>query len=287
MYLPDRVKQAEALAEEYEGILPRTSVLKEKNPQLLQAIHRTPAAFAHIPRAKLHRTPSQWVALAEELAARNGGKLPTNKDLMTENLALSRSIYRYPELFAHIPRAEWTRAKQERMGQYVALAEQLALENGGTLRITREFQDRHNALTCAIRSNPEAFAHIPRFRRRTRSLENHVTIARQLAESNGGSLPPHSVLKRSYPALRTMMQTHPEAFADIPKTSLIKTLPEYVQQAKDLAAEHGGVLPSGTWLRKNGYENLEATIYRRKDVFAGIQQQVLRAGGRPPGIRTL
>jgi hypothetical protein len=286
--LPERVLQAEAIAVDHGGTLPRPTLLKEINPQLAQAVFRHPEAFAHIPRGYIgHRTPEEWVRFAEEIAVKNGGLLPKHKDMVQEYPSLASCMYRLPQIFEHIPRAKWTLAKKARIGDYVQQAEALASQNGGVLHLSRALKTDNNALTCAMRSNPEAFAHIPRFHRETKSLAEHVEFARELTQKFDGKLPPVSLLKRSYPALRTMMQKHPEAFAEFSKLTLTTTLAQYVEQARNLLDTNGGVLPAGSWMNKHGYKNLESAIYRKPKAFAGMQQELLDARGNRTGLKTL
>jgi hypothetical protein len=200
--------------------------------------------------------------------------LPVYSDLFKLDRNLAVATVRHPDAFAHLPRAPYTARKIKWLSALVKEAEQLAAQTYGVLAITQQFQREHNSLTMAIRRNPKAFAHIPRTRRKMRTIAEHVQHANTLAAHNDGKLPADSVLRREHPALREATKEHPEAFAHLKRKSLHTSIQEYVEQAGELALKHEGVIPSCSWLRKNGFWNLGTAIYNRPHKFAGMRQEV-------------
>lgn len=289
MAVADGVREAEEIARNNDGRLPRAKVIREINPNLLYAIYNHPQAFAHIPRGfqrNKRGSVERSVELARQLAAANGGKLPCHVDLAKDYPGLVHAMYRAPEAFAGIPRAERSRRRAVVLDAFVRQAEELARANGGSLEVTRKLQAQHNALVLAIRRNPEAFAHIPRIRRDMRSIEEHVRGAERIAAGNGGRLPAPATMKKEHSRLELAMRRQPEAFAHIPRESKIVRISEYRQLAEKLAAENKGNIPSVSSLIRMSHRNLEWAIYRRPDAFAGMRQELQDSACRLVGLRT-
>jgi hypothetical protein len=288
--LPDHVRTAEALVLEHGG-LPRQRWLEVNHPRLLSAMFRHPEAFAHVRNPAWKKTKEQWVQLAETVAAENGGFLPARADLLQTHprlvMYMDHNRNGQRESMAHIPRARYSKAKLARLAVYVKQAEQLAAENGGSLIITAKLQREHNALVCAIRANPDFFAHIPRTRRKTTSLEEHKALAQELARETG-FLPSLSTIKRKYSALRGAIRNHPEEFSQLVARDRCpyQTVAEHAAVARRLAEGNDGLLQSGAWLNKNGHVNLAQALYRHPAAFAGIRQEVVGTNGKRTKIKT-
>jgi len=286
--LQERVAQAEQIARENGGLLPRFSVLMEHWPALAQAIARGKVAFSHIPREpNLHRKLEDHVRAAEEIAQKNNGLLPSYSDLLQMDRRLAEVVRDRPEAFKHILRAR-TIHQQKLRADRVAEAERLAEAAGGVLECTAEFQRQHNALVMYMRRHPDAFAHIPRRRRTTRVLEQHVRDAEALAASRGGSLPAPGALRKINTPLNEAIRRHRAAFAHIPREGNTRLrgddLIAYVTVAEDLARQNGGILPHAGALRKLN-NNLLSTIYRHPEMFAHIPHEVRDSRGNVVEIR--
>ena len=281
--LEERVTQAERIAQENGGLLPRYTRLMHVDPSLAQATLRRPAAFAHIPReANVNRKISDHVQIAEQIAKANGGLLPSYTDLIVLDRRLAGMLRDRPDAFDHIPRAK-TVCQQKLLAERVAEAERLARENDGALGCTGAFQRQHNALVLHMRRNPEAFAHIPRKQRQHIPLAEHIAHAERLAAAQpDGRLPARSTLRRDLPSLSEAIRKHRVAFAHIPQVGKRRIDRDevgiYVQVAERLAAENGGFLPHAGRLRKLN-PNVQSTLYRHPELFQHIPQEVRGRNG--------
>jgi len=109
---------AVALAAKSEGgILPtRHELVTMGMSGLCNALHKHPALFAHIKTpGSFFRTPEQWLAIAEELVAKDkGGKIPSCKELRRIGLrGLIDAMDNHPVLFKHLTQRLFTRAGKE------------------------------------------------------------------------------------------------------------------------------------------------------------------------------
>lgn len=281
--LADRVKQAEEIAHKNGGKLPRMKAVQALDHKLADSIYRHPEAYQHIPR---RRSLDEYIILAEEIAKGNGGKLPVFVDLFAINHNLAHATMKHKDAFAHIPRAPYTARKAKRIAAYVKQAEALAKKNGGELLVSQELQTKYNAMVCALRKNPEAFAHIPRIRRVTSTFEEHVQLAEKLARENGGNLPAASILRKNYQALGQAVQKHPTHFLHLKQDVLMTPLEEHIAVAQRLAKRNKGILPHGGWLVRNGFRKLEAMMYRHPERFKGIKQELCDSLQRRISVRT-
>ncbi len=111
------------------------------------------------------------VRTAEKLAKEHGGALPSATWLKDKYPGLYGVVRNRPELFAHLP-------KKCSVKDWVAVAEKLAKEHGGTL--PSRLKDKFSKLAGAIRNHPVLFAHIPQ----KRSIKDWVTIGERLAKES-------------------------------------------------------------------------------------------------------
>jgi len=143
----------------------------------------------------------------------------------------------------------------------------LSDENGGKLP-SRSWlvANGYSRICSAMSSHPEAFDGI----KQERILDKNVEDAKRLANENGGKLPRNSWLAANgYSRICTAMYNHPDAFDGIEQELSID---ERVEDAKRLANENGGKLPSVTWLIANGYRNICSAMYNHPDDFTDIAQ---------------
>jgi len=131
-------------------------------------------------------------------------------------------------------------------------------------------------LVTVMQKSPEAFAHIPQDRVRTKAHtpEEWRAVAEKLAEEHGGVLPGYRWLTRQgYRGLAHALYNHPQLFAHIRQPEKTKRTPEeWVAVAERLAGEHGGVLPGPQELPRKGYRNLPDTMRLHPQLFAHIGQ---------------
>ena len=148
------------------GILPNPAWLERNGyGRLKDVIREHPEPFAHIRQdRRVFRSPQDWVLVGEELARKNGGILPTHRELLRRGYrTLLAAMERYPRLFAYIKRMVPSRLVQEEL---VALARRLAAENEGTLPSPMQLrQSAHTRLARALHCYPAWFADIQRKRR--------------------------------------------------------------------------------------------------------------------------
>lgn len=110
-----------------------------------------------------------------------------------------------------------------------------------------------------------------------KSVDEWVVIAEKLAEDNGGILPNYLWLRKNgYHGLTSCMFIHPEKFHHIKQLKSYVDLSEHQSTAEKLAKENGGILPSGKWLKNNGYSGLKKAIYKYPDQFRSFKQEKLQ-----------
>jgi hypothetical protein len=275
--LAERIKDAEAIAKNNGGKLPRVKELHKIDHSLALCIARNPEAFDHIPREfdRQRRPRKPRRSVAQELQViinNNGGVLPRYSDLRESNPYLAGYTRNHPEVVAGIPVARHTKARAKRIVRAVAKLEKIVAKNGGSYVIDKAFQAKHNSLAMTIRRWPDDFAHVNRVHPHGyyKTVEEHVAYAQDLASTHPkGLLPPVAVLKREHNPLYTMMRKRPEEFARFKKARLNFPAEYYVETAKNLGKKHGK-LPGFTWMRNHGYVNVMNTMYRAPHLFEGI-----------------
>jgi hypothetical protein len=99
-------------------------------------------------------------------------------------------------------------------------------------------------------------------------------IALELAKTNGGKLPcPSWLMNNGYSGLQTALRKYPEVLGDIPIEMKRRTPEDYVPLATELAARHGGVLPSIPWMQKNKHTALLSMMRAHPELFIHIEQR--------------
>ena len=250
------------------GILPSPKwLITNGYASLHGAMQRHPEAFAHIQQASRSprgRTPEEWAAIAEELAAEHGGSLPSAYWLLRHgHQGLAAAIRRFPEHFTDL-----RQEKADPPKNWVSIAEQLASSHGGVLPNPKWLvQNRYGRLLHSIRENPHLFRHIQQARLRQPqqrySLEGHITKAKELALKHGGTLPHcHWLYKNGYGGLYQAIKDHPEAFRHITQEKRSgqnaddgQILANWRVVAEKLAKEQG-CLPGYQWLVNHGCRGL-------------------------------
>lgn len=268
------VALAEKLAEENGGLLKNTGWLQANGyGGLAQIMSKHPELFAHIPYKKLRKNTNEWVKDAEQLAAENGGVLQNQKWLTANGYRSLISQYtKHPQLFRHIPRESDKRKK--RPEEWVPIADRLAAQNGGILPC-KEFLEP--GLVFAIRKHPVLFQHIKQEWKGGKRPEEWVLIAEQLAVENGGVLKCVGWLQENHNALAQVMSKYPKLFAHIRQEWKGGKKPEeWVPVAEKLAKENGGVLPHHRWLYDNGYSGLTVFIKKYPSLFRHIKKTFKR-----------
>lgn len=101
----DHVIIAEEIARENGGVLPSGGRLAKEHDTLYRCMRKFPEKFQHIPQTPTEDRISsdEYVVLAEQLAANNGGALPIPRKLYENHGALYAIMLKYPHKFAHIP----------------------------------------------------------------------------------------------------------------------------------------------------------------------------------------
>ena len=116
--------------------------------------------------------------------------------------------------------------------------------------------------------------------RETRTPEEQVLIAENLAKKHDGVLPNSKWLQQhGYHGLDHNLRQHPELFAHIPQENKRgRTREEWVPIAERLAEENGGTLPYRKWLDTNDYSGLTNALRQYPELFVHIPQE--NKGGR-------
>lgn len=256
------------------GILPNPQWLRRNGYAGLNlAMRKHPEVFAHIRQAsRKGRTPEQWVPEADKLAKDHGGVLPHVGWLMKNGYGgLEQAMRKRPSLFAHIRQESKAGREPE---EWVPAAEELAAQHGGSLPNPTWL--RHNgyfALSWAMSSHPKMFAHIPQESKKGRPIDEWVALAKRVAAENSGLPSRHWLTKNGYAGLASAIQSRRQAFADIPRQDKKdRVVKKWLPIARQLAAEHNGVLPIANWLDANGYSGLTRAMQMYPEEFACIQQ---------------
>ncbi len=167
------------------------------------------------------------------------------------------------------------RNAQKTLEEWVAFAEQLSKENGGTLP-SAGYMQKHKlyGLETAMRHNPELFSHLRKDRER-RTIDEHVARANELSAENGGALPSSQWLKdNGEGSLSAMLTRYPKMFSHLKQNRDKKPLADQVVDAEKLAKEHGGKLPHQKWLLDNGYCGLAQQVKKNPTQFLHIEKSV-------------
>ena len=217
--LQDAVHLAERLAEQNDGVLPTTSWLRKHGHEwLLYWFRKYPQALSHIKRGSNQRSLVSAVCVAETLAKEHGGELPATQWLRDNgHFWLSNLLYKKPAAFAHLRQNK----KYKSLDDAVAIAEQLAEDNGGVLPHVQWLLDHgYDALYRQMQRNPKRFVHI-KHKKAARGKYKSVKwleTAEQLARENGGLLPtPTWLLDNGYKALYAYIKANPDLFAHVPR----------------------------------------------------------------------
>jgi superfamily II DNA or RNA helicase len=127
-----------------------------------------------------------------------------------------------------------------------------------------------SALEVAMRTHPRVFAHLKQERSREKTLAKCVLDAKQLAKTHGAV--PHQgwLMRHGWDQLVYIKRRYPDAFAHIPQERKRKSLAERVDEAKQLAKEHGG-LPSTQWLIDHGHGSLVTMRQACRAAFSHIK----------------
>jgi hypothetical protein len=220
---------AEKLAKENGGVLLAPArLLEQRYGKLVNAMSRRPRLFAHIHQehATTGKSPEEWAAIADQLAAQNDGVLPTCKWLCANSYkGVYATLLTHPHLFVHLPRERMVKHPEE----YVPIAEALAQKNGGRVPNAGWLQRNHHQGTyTAMRVHPELFAHLTwevkvseRRGKKNVRLSDRVREAEKLAAKNGGVLPSKYGLEgMDRGGLASSIQRHPERFAHIERAAV-------------------------------------------------------------------
>ena len=229
----------------------------------------------------INRNTDEWVKVAEQWHAKHG-KLPIPKWFHDNGYAgLETQLREHPERFAHLEQTKHTKTLTE----WVKIAETLAAENNGVLpSISKCAKKGFRRLGGVIWSHREAFAHIPRAKN-TNTTAEWVEIAKKVAAEHGGLPTNRELCLLGHFGLARAIQRKKSAFADIPKHEYALPIPpqasdemaKAVALAEELARNNGGLLPSSTWLKRNGHNPLLHKMSIDKNRFAHLKQERYKA----------
>ncbi len=221
--------------EKAPGVLPsRSWLLQNGYGALYVCMLDNPEVFAHIEQRTLRTSVRGWVSKAEQLAKDHDGTLPGQKWLQqNEYSALARCILKYPEAFAHIKQ----RKRFKSTDDWVLEAERLAGDNEGVLPASHWLcKNSYSGLYQCMQKNPQAFAHVQRFKR-SLSAEEWVKRAECLVKENNGVLPSASWLcTNRHTGLYNAMRKNPHLFSHIKQKESRRVTPEKANAVHKLYA---------------------------------------------------
>lgn len=207
----------------------------------------------------------EWVEFAKELARENKGKIPSSIVLQRQYTGLETAMRKYPESFTEFEQDR----KYRSVDQWVEIAKQMSIENGGKLPRPESMAEEFSGLVRAMRVYPLRFIDVevetPLFRTTKRWLE----LAEKLALENGGLLPCSSVLRKSYRQLDRVRRANPAMFVHLKIESMRKTLDEWVAIAEKIAADNNGLLPRNSDLVAID-RGLHNPLYKYPEAFSHI-----------------
>jgi len=260
---------AEDEAEKNGGTLPTDNELIAKGfSGLSRAMRLRPELFARFTQDRKNKTVEDWVPIAEDLADKNGGVLPSYVVLAEKGLhGLIRAMHEHPKLFGHLKQdRERTRAKE-----WLDVANELMEKYGEIPSCAWLDKNGHRGLYHAMRNHPELFPHVTQNNRKTRTTEDWVLFAADLAEKNGGRLPCMATIRREHGGLYQAMRKYPELFKHITQEKKGgRTAEEWVPILEDLVEKHGRQVLRKVWLEKNGFSGLWAAMRKRPELFAHL-----------------
>ena len=171
--------------------------------------NRHPELFAHMEQDKRRKTPIEWVKIAEQLAADNGGKLPLVVWLLKNgHNALDLCMRNHPELFEHIGQEKVFTSFDE----WLKIAEKEAVENDGKLPNWKALNKKYNGLTSCMRQYPKLFEHLEQ-EVKNYPRQHWYKVAKKMAKENGGKLPTAIWLRANgHTSLDNCMYKYPELF---------------------------------------------------------------------------
>lgn len=274
----DWVSLAEERARRNHGFLEHVGwLMKHGLGALVQSMRKHPEMFAHIAQNKPYagrKSVQDWVRIAEQRVRDNGGLLESSGWLQSHGFNnLVQAMCKRPELFAHIKMEKAYTSGNE----WVALAERLAKENGGTLDLGSLRRSGNGSLRSFIASHPELFAHIPQ-QEPFRSTEDWVAFAEERARSNDGRLESNVWLKEHGLArLILVMQQNRDRFAHIEQEGYVRkpmrAVSEIVSTAEQRARRNGGALECPQWLEKHELGYLVRAMAQQPEMFNHIPQE--------------
>ena len=269
------IKIAEDIAKKNHGLLPCYSwLIKNGYCRIYPSIKNYPEKFSHIKQEHKHKTVEEKVKIAEDLAKKNNGILPSYSWLQKNGYnRIIATIYQYPEKFSHIEQEH----KQIRkpIKEHVKLAEKLAKEHDGILYSGSWLnKNGYAGLVSAIRRHPEKFKHIKQEIKNKIDIEDVFKLATKLAKENNGILPyPNWLSLNGYKTLCYALNKYPEKFKSIKQERKRGNgLKEYTKLVKQLSRENNGILPGAAWLIKNGYANLYYYVLTHPKEFKHIKR---------------
>jgi hypothetical protein len=186
--LAERVETAKKVAQENGGALPTINWLgRHGHHKVVKALSMFPDAFKDIPRKRGSQSHpvEHWVKVAEELARKNQGRIPTHKWLESHGYnGLRRPLTVHPGRFKHLEREQ---IKQRTPEEWLEIAKQIA--PNGILPPDRELKRMgYTGLWSARSKHPELFKDFQANRYRSPSEEKSVRSILQDMKNIPGSI---------------------------------------------------------------------------------------------------
>ena len=238
----------------------------EEMMNLIPELKLKPIPFSTI------RTIEECVIVAERLEKDHGGILPSTSWLQNNGYVyIYRKMKKYPESFSHINQV---RRKGNSLEEHIVDAKRLTKEHNGILPSPTWLNNNgYSGLVKFMKKYPKSFSNIKQDIKVEKTEKENIAYAEALAKKHGGVLPNTGWLRKNgYEYIDSYMRKYPELFTHIEQDKKIKTVKEHVADAKKLAKEHGDILPSPSWLRKNGYGGLYLCMRKNPRPFSNIKQ---------------
>jgi hypothetical protein len=277
---------AESLARTNNGILPKiTEIDKDKNRGIGSAIRSHRDRFAHIPRDYGRKTDSEWVNIAEGIAADHGGTLPSPPDLHKLNHKnVVASMQRRPDLYTHISKSLPSKKTVE---DWVCIAEKLVKKEGFTPCHADLKKRKLLGLAACIYKYPKSFSHLNQkllVERKTSAEWKQLAV--EIASNNNGVLPSYIALeKMGYGSINSKMYTNPSIFKGIKRENSFISAADHMLSAQTLAANNGGSLPSKKWMLEHEFSKLASHISENAELYFMFERDKAPRPGRKRGSK--
>lgn len=187
------------------------------------ALRKYPKVFIGIKQeSKRGRSLKAWRAIAETLARKNNGLIPTGRWLCQNRYdTLRQRIQQHRNtIFAGMKQETTQPCKYKTRSEWVAVAKALAQANKGTLPSPADLAKAgHLGLVRLLQKHPDLFHGIKQHKRQRRQPQEWISTAEKVAKQHGGVLPSAYWLNtHGLSGLSFALRAHPALFKHVSQT---------------------------------------------------------------------